>query len=41
MVDALKRARLATIPAAGHLSAIENPDRFNAVVREFVKTAVR
>ncbi len=36
MASALPHARLATIPAAGHLSAVEAPEQFNGVVREFV-----
>lgn len=30
-------ARLVTIPGAGHLSPLENPRAFNAVLREFVR----
>jgi pimeloyl-ACP methyl ester carboxylesterase len=36
MVHVLPRARLVRLPAAGHLSAIEDPEAFNAAVREFV-----
>jgi pimeloyl-ACP methyl ester carboxylesterase len=36
MADALPQARLVTIRAAGHLSAMEAPEEFNAAVRDFV-----
>ncbi|HEY0487156.1 MAG TPA: alpha/beta hydrolase [Mycobacteriales bacterium] len=36
MAAALPRGRLVHIPAAGHLSALENPGPFGAAVREFV-----
>ncbi len=38
MVDALPLARLVTIPATGHLSAMENPEEFTAAVRDFAGT---
>lgn len=40
MVDALRDARLAVIPQAGHLSAIENPEAVTRSLVEFL-TAVR
>jgi pimeloyl-ACP methyl ester carboxylesterase len=36
MADALPQAKLVTIQAAGHLSAMEVPEEFNAAVRDFV-----
>jgi pimeloyl-ACP methyl ester carboxylesterase len=36
MVDALPDARLVTIPDAGHLTAVEAPEEFNAAVGEFL-----
>ena len=39
MVDALPAARLVTIPAAGHLTAVETPEEFNAALLEFLPTA--
>jgi len=36
MVDALSDARLVTIPEAGHLSAMEQPEAFTEAVREFL-----
>jgi pimeloyl-ACP methyl ester carboxylesterase len=36
IADAVPGARLEVLPGAGHLTAMEVPDRFNAVVREFV-----
>lgn len=36
MVDALPEARLVRIPRAGHLAALEAPEAFNDVVRDFV-----
>lgn len=36
MAEALPDARLVTIPQAGHLSAVEHPEKFNAAVRDFV-----
>jgi pimeloyl-ACP methyl ester carboxylesterase len=38
MVEAIPQARLAVIEKAGHLSAIEQPEAFNRVVAEFVKS---
>jgi len=35
MVDALPDARLVTIPEAGHLSAVEQPEAFTEAIREF------
>ena len=37
MRDAIRGARLAIIPNAGHLANIEQPDEFNRVVREFLQ----
>jgi pimeloyl-ACP methyl ester carboxylesterase len=36
MVDALPQGRLAVLSAAGHLSAVEVPEEFDAVVGEFL-----
>jgi pimeloyl-ACP methyl ester carboxylesterase len=36
MADALPDGRLVTIPDAGHLTAVEAPEEFNAVVAEFL-----
>lgn len=36
MAGALPDARMVTIPEAGHLSAVEQPEQFNAAVREFL-----
>lgn len=36
MVDALPQARLAMLPAAGHLSAVETPEAFNDAVKGFL-----
>jgi pimeloyl-ACP methyl ester carboxylesterase len=36
MVEALPQGRLAVLPAAGHLSAVEVPEEFDAVVAEFL-----
>jgi pimeloyl-ACP methyl ester carboxylesterase len=36
MVDALPQGRLAVLPAAGHLTAIEVPEEFDAVVGDFL-----
>ena len=36
MVDALPHGRLAVVPEAGHLSAIEDPEAFGAVVTGFL-----
>lgn len=38
MVERIPGARLAVIPRAAHLSNVEEPDRFNGVVRSFVST---
>jgi pimeloyl-ACP methyl ester carboxylesterase len=35
--DAIPGARLAVIPAAGHVSNMEQPERFNAEVRDFCR----
>ena len=35
MRDGIKGARLVVIPSAGHVSNLEQPERFNAEVREF------
>jgi pimeloyl-ACP methyl ester carboxylesterase len=36
MAEALPRSNLVRIPEAGHLSAVEAPEQFNAAVREFL-----
>jgi pimeloyl-ACP methyl ester carboxylesterase len=36
MAGLIPGSRLVTIPGAGHLSNLENPDAFNAAVREFL-----
>ena len=36
IADAIPGARLAIIPAAGHLSNIEQPAAFNAAVLDFL-----
>lgn len=41
MAESIPIARLAIIPGAGHLSNLEQPDRFNEIVRAFVSTAMR
>jgi 3-oxoadipate enol-lactonase len=41
MVERIPHARLAIIPGAGHLSNLEQPDRFNEIVRAFVSTTTR
>jgi 3-oxoadipate enol-lactonase len=41
MADQIPGARLATIPGAGHLSNLEQPDRFNHIVGAFVSTCGR
>ncbi|MEU8056317.1 alpha/beta fold hydrolase [Microbispora bryophytorum] len=41
MVEAIPQARLAVIEKAGHLSAVEQPEAFNRVVAEFVKSLDR
>ena len=38
MRDAIRGARLVSIPGAAHLSNFEAPDAFNAAVREFLKS---
>lgn len=38
MAEAIPGARLAVIEKAGHLSAVEQPEAFNRVVAEFVKS---
>jgi pimeloyl-ACP methyl ester carboxylesterase len=38
MAQAVPEAKLAVIEKAGHLSAIEQPEAFNAVVAEFVRS---
>ena len=37
IADKIKNAELVTIPAAGHLVNIEQPEVFNRVVLEFLK----
>lgn len=41
MSESIPNARPAIIPGAGHLSNLEQPDRFNEIVRAFVSTATR
>jgi pimeloyl-ACP methyl ester carboxylesterase len=36
MADALPRGRLAVVPEAGHLSAMEDPEAFGAAVNGFL-----
>jgi pimeloyl-ACP methyl ester carboxylesterase len=36
MAEAVPDSRLVRIPAAGHLTAVETPEEFNAAVREFL-----
>ena len=36
MTEALPRGRLVTLEAAGHLTAVEVPDAFDAAVRDFL-----
>ncbi|MDP2675488.1 MAG: hypothetical protein Q8Q00_11390 [Dehalococcoidia bacterium] len=36
MRDRIPGARLVVIPGAGHVSNMEQPERFNAEVREFL-----
>jgi 3-oxoadipate enol-lactonase len=36
IAQAVARARLVRIPAAGHLSNLEAPEAFNRAVREFL-----
>ncbi|MEU6722480.1 alpha/beta fold hydrolase [Nonomuraea wenchangensis] len=38
MAEAVPGARLEVIPKAGHLSAVEQPEAFNAAVSEFLQT---
>jgi pimeloyl-ACP methyl ester carboxylesterase len=38
MADALPDARLVTIPASGHLTAMETPDEFNAALLDYLAT---
>ncbi|MNL89717.1 3-oxoadipate enol-lactonase 2 [compost metagenome] len=38
MAKAIPGARLVVIPGAGHLANLEQPDAFNAAVREFMAT---
>jgi 3-oxoadipate enol-lactonase len=38
MRDAIRGARLVSIPSAAHLANLEQPDVFNAAVREFLKS---
>lgn len=38
MVDSLPNATLASLPAAGHLAAIETPDAFAAALRKFIES---
>jgi 3-oxoadipate enol-lactonase len=40
MHEALHKSDLVTIPAAGHLSNIEQPDLFNAALSRFLARAV-
>lgn len=39
MADAVPGAKLVTIPKAGHLTAVEAPEEFNAALLEFLPTA--
>lgn len=41
IAESIPNARLAIIPEASHLSNLEQPDRFNEIVRAFVSTATR
>ena len=41
MAEQIPSARLAIIPAAGHLSNLEQPDLFNEIVRTFVSNITR
>jgi len=36
LADGIRNAKLATVPAAGHLSNLENPDAFNAALLDFL-----
>ena len=38
MRDAIRGARLVSIPGAAHLANFEQPDAFNAAVRAFLKS---
>jgi pimeloyl-ACP methyl ester carboxylesterase len=38
MAEKIKKSRLEIIPAAGHLSNLEQPDHFNKAVRNFLET---
>jgi len=38
IADAIPRARLAVIPGAAHLSAVENPAAFNKLVEDFLSS---
>ncbi|MGH3384595.1 MAG: alpha/beta fold hydrolase [Nocardioidaceae bacterium] len=38
MVDALPQGRLEVVEGVGHLSAVEAPERFNPLVRQFVSS---
>ena len=37
MADALPHGRLVTVHGAGHLSAVEAPEEFNAAVSDFLQ----
>jgi pimeloyl-ACP methyl ester carboxylesterase len=37
LAAAIRGARLVTIPGAGHLSNLEQPEHFNAAVRAFLQ----
>ena len=39
MVEALPQGRLATLPGAGHLSAIETPEAFTSAARDLLSTS--
>ena len=41
MCDSIRGARLTVIPGAGHVSNMEQPERFNAAVREFVRATIK
>jgi pimeloyl-ACP methyl ester carboxylesterase len=41
MYDSVRGARLVVIPNAGHVSNMEQPERFNAEVREFVRATIK
>jgi pimeloyl-ACP methyl ester carboxylesterase len=41
IADAIPNARLAVIPAAGHLSNIEQPESFNEIVLAFLADAAQ